>query len=438
VFGIVQGSLRTLGILIGAFAAMFWYCPPAALAALGLLVLLGLATWLAAFLQDQAFKGGERSLGLVTSFALELAQGVARIRAAGAEDRAFVGWADRFSRLRAKMIRSREVANGFAAFSAAFTAVATALVFLVVAALPAEPVGLGDFMAFLTAFSSAIAMSVGLAQSWLQLSFQLSMTPYSRPILDQVPERPASKSNPGRLSGKVEVSNVVFRYPGDVESVLSGVSFKVEPGEFVAIAGPSGSGKSTLMRLLLGLETPHAGAVLYDGSDMRGLDAQEVRRQIGAVSQRARLASGTIFENIRAATDAARDEVWEAARLAGIADELKALPMGLDTVVTDGGRNFSSGQVQRLAIARAIVKRPALLLFDEATSVLDNNAQAEVSEHLADLAAARIVIAHRLSTIRKAHRIVVLNKGRVAETGTYDELLAKKGLFARLVHRQLS
>lgn len=438
VFGIAQSSLRTFGILVGSFAAMFWYCPPAALAALGLLIALALATWLAAFLQDQAFKGGERSLGLVTSFALELVQGVARIRAAGAEDRAFVGWADRFSRLRAKMIRSREVANGFGAFTGAFATIATALVFLVVATLPVEPVGLGDFIAFLTAFSSAIAMSVALAQSWLQLSFQLSMLPYSRPVLDQVPERPAAKSSPGRLSGKVEVSNVVFRYPGDVEPVLSGVSFKVEAGEFVALAGPSGSGKSTLMRLLLGLETPHAGAVLYDGSDLRGLDAQEVRAQIGVVSQRARLMSGTIFENIRGTTDATREQAWEAARLAGIAEEIAALPMGLDTVVTDGGRNFSSGQVQRIAIARAIAKRPTLLLLDEATSVLDNRTQADVSEHLAGLAAARIVIAHRLSTIRKAHRIVVLSKGRVVETGTYAELMAKNGLFVRLVQRQLS
>ena len=312
------------------------------------------------------------------------------------------------------------------------------MVFLVVATLPADPVGLGNFMAFLTAFASAITMSASLAQSWLQLAFQLSMTPYSRPILDQVPERPAAKSNPGRLSGKIEVSNVTFRYPGDVEPVLSGVSFKVEAGEFVAIAGPSGSGKSTLMRLLLGLETPHAGAVLYDGNDLRGLDTQEVRAQIGVVSQRARLMSGTIFENVRGTTDVTREQAWEAVRLAGIADEIAALPMRLDTVVTDGGRNFSSGQVQRLAIARAIVKRPALMLLDEATSVLDNRAQAEVAEHLAELAAARIVIAHRLSTIRKAHRIVVLDRGRVAETGTYAELTAKNGLFARLVQRQLS
>lgn len=186
-----------------------------------------------------------------------------------------------------------------------------------------------------------------------------------------------------------------------------------EPVEFVAIAGRSGSGKSTLLRLLLALETPQACVV----------------------SQRARLTAGTILENIRGTTDASPEAVWEAAKLAGITDEIAALPMKLDTIVTDGGRNFSSGQVQRPAIARAIVKRPAILLLDEATSVLDNRAQAAVA---ADLAAARIVIAHRPSTIRQTHRIIVLEKGRVAETGTYAGLMTKKGLLARLVLRQLS
>jgi ABC-type bacteriocin/lantibiotic exporter with double-glycine peptidase domain len=264
------------------------------------------------------------------------------------------------------------------------------------------------------------------------------MSPYSRPILDQAPERPGAKSSPGTLSGRVEVSNVVFRYPNELDTAVGGVSFKVEAGEFVAIVGPTGSGKSTLLRLLLGLETPQSGAVIYDGSDLRGLDSQEVRRQIGVVMQRIRLASGTIVENVRGATDATREEVWQALKLAGIADEIAALPMKLDTIVTDGGRNFSGGQVQRLAIARAIVKRPALLLLDEATSTLDNRAQAAVAEHLANLAATRVVVAHRLSTIRKADRIVVVNKGRIAESGTYDELMAKKGLFVRLAERQLA
>jgi ABC-type bacteriocin/lantibiotic exporter with double-glycine peptidase domain len=336
------------------------------------------------------------------------------------------------------MIRSREVANSFGAFTGAFTTIALALAFLVIAAMPAEPVEIGGFIGFISAFSTALGMTTGLAQSWLQLSFQLSMMPYSRPILDQVPERPAAKSNPGTLTGKVEVNNLVFRYPGDLEPALAGVSFKVEAGEFVAIVGPSGSGKSTLLRLLIGIETPQAGAVIYDGSDLRGLDSQEVRRQVGVVMQRARLTSGTILDNIRGTTAASRDAVWDALRRAGIADEIAALPMRLDTIVTDGGRNFSSGQVQRMAIARAIVKRPALLLLDEATSVLDNRAQAEVAGHLADIAAARIVVAHRLSTIRRADRIVVLHKGRVAETGTFAELMAKNGLFTKLAQRQLT
>ncbi|HEY9805050.1 MAG TPA: ATP-binding cassette domain-containing protein, partial [Candidatus Obscuribacterales bacterium] len=210
------------------------------------------------------------------------------------------------------------------------------------------------------------------------------------------------------------------------------------PGEFIAIVGPSGSGKSTLFRLLLGFESPQIGQVFYDRQNLLSLDIHAVRRQIGVLLQNSRTNTASIFENIAGNALITMDEAWEAARHAGFADEITAMPMGMHTVVSEGGSNLSGGQRQRLLIARALALKPRILLFDEATSSLDNQTQAIVSESLKKLQITRIVIAHRLSTIQDADRIYVLEAGRVVQQGSFQQLMSQEGLFFRLMQRQIA
>jgi ATP-binding cassette subfamily C protein len=235
----------------------------------------------------------------------------------------------------------------------------------------------------------------------------------------------------------VSVDQVSFRYALQSQLALEGVSMKVNPGDFVAIVGPSGAGKSTIFRLLLGFEQPEQGSIFFDGRDLNDLDLGALRRQIGVVLQTSQLMPGDIFKNIVGTSQLTMEDAWAAAESAAIADDIRAMPMGMHTYVSEGAGTFSGGQIQRLLIARAIVKTPRILLFDEATSALDNRTQQLVTDSLASLRATRIVVAHRLSTVRSADRILVLDDGRVVESGSYHDLMAEQGLFAALALRQL-
>jgi ABC-type bacteriocin/lantibiotic exporter with double-glycine peptidase domain len=219
--------------------------------------------------------------------------------------------------------------------------------------------------------------------------------------------------------------------------VLDNVSLKIAQGEYVAIVGPSGSGKSSLFRLLLGFEKPETGAVFLDGKALDTLDISAARRQFGVVLQNGRLATGSLYDNICGGVRLPLEQAWEAARLAGLEDDIKAMPMGMHTVVSEGVNTLSGGQRQRVMIARAVARRPRILLFDEATSSLDNQSQAIVSESLGNLNVTRIVIAHRLSTVRQADRIIVLVDGKIVQTGSYTELIEAPGTFASFAKRQL-
>lgn len=203
-------------------------------------------------------------------------------------------------------------------------------------------------------------------------------------------------------------------------------------------SGGSGSGKSTIFRLLLGFEAPDDGTIYYDGQDLPGLDVDTVRRQLGVVLQTGQITSGSIFGNLASGAQITLDEAWEAARMSGFADDIAAMPMEMHTVISEGGGNLSGGQRQRLLIDRALVLKPQILLFDEATSALGNRTQAIVSESLDKLQVTRLVIAHRLSTIRHAHRIYVLQAGRVVQQGNFEELASVSGLFAQLMQRQMA
>lgn len=258
------------------------------------------------------------------------------------------------------------------------------------------------------------------------------------PILETEPEIDGRSTTVGSLSGGIKVSHLSFRYQDDSPLVLDDLSLTISPGEYVGIVGRSGCGKSTLLRLLLGFESPHRGSIFYDHYDLSKVNKSQLRRRIGTCLQNGSLFAGDIFHNVTVTAPwSTQDDAWEALRQACLYDDVKALPMGLHTLITEGGGGFSGGQRQRILIARALIGKPGIVFFDEATSALDNISQKQVSDNLDRLNCTRLVIAHRLSTIRHCDRIIVLDKGKVAEEGTFEDLMAQRGLFYEMSKRQL-
>ena len=295
-----------------------------------------------------------------------------------------------------------------------------------------------QFIAFSAAYSSfngVLGGVIGMIGQYFGIQPQLENF---RPILNEVPEPIGNKKEAGALLGEVEVKNLTFAYEGATTNVIKDVSFKINPGENVAIVGPSGSGKSTLVRLLLGFEEPKKGAVLFDGENLADLNLPSVRSQMGVVLQNGELMTDNIYTNIVGARLLSQEDAWRAAEDAGIAEDIAMMPMGMQTIISEGSSNISGGQRQRIMIARALVGKPKILIFDEATSALDNRSQSIVTNSLDKLSATRIVVAHRLSTIRGCDRIIVMNKGEIAESGSFDELMKKGGLFKELVERQVA
>ena len=295
-----------------------------------------------------------------------------------------------------------------------------------------------QFLAFQAAFSSFNGTVVGIVPLVAQFFTIKPHVDNLRPILEEVPEVTEDKLDADVLTGAVRIEHLTFSYGDDMPDVLKDISLDIRAGENVAIVGKSGCGKSTLLRLLLGMETPKRGVIYYDYQDMQELNLASVRCQLGVVLQNGQLMTGDIYTNIVGTSPLTMEDAWEAAELAGIADDIRAMPMGMHTVISEGSGNISGGQRQRILIARAIAGRPAIIMLDEATSALDNRTQAIVTESLNRMKATRIVIAHRLSTIREAERIVVIDDGRVAEQGSFEELMEMDGMFAQLAKRQLA
>lgn len=371
---------------------------------------------------------------------LQFLTSIAKLRVAGAEVHAFAGWARDFSEQRRIEFKVRSIANGLAAFNAGFPTAATLVIFALAMPLLSDGTELrtGDFLAFISSFGLFLTGMLNATGAMLMTLKVVPLYEQARPILVARPEAEIGKTDPSVLTGDIEIQHIRFRYSPEAPLVLRDVTLSIRPGEFVALAGPSGSGKSTILRLLLHFETPEAGAIYYDGQELSSLDIQAVRRQVGVVLQNGRLMAGDIFTNIVGSSLATQDEAWDAARMAGLEKDIRDMPMAMHTVISEGGGTLSGGQRQRLLIARALVRKPRIIILDEATSALDNRTQAIVSESLERLQATRIVIAHRLSTIMKADCIHVMDRGCIVESGNYDELRRKDGLFAELARRQLA
>ncbi len=376
--------------------------------------------------------------GKIGGFVLQLIAGIGKLRVADATTRALAVWSRQFAAQKRNFIGSQRASNVLGVFETAYPLIASLVVFGAATYLKSKLLNdVGGFLAFFAAFGQSMA-SVGAFASGISES--LIAIPHIarlRPLISGMTELSDERKSPGELSGTVELSRVTFRYASSGPPVLENISFRIAQGEYVAIVGPSGSGKSSLFRLLLGFEKPESGTVFLDGKAIETLDISAVRRQLGVVLQNGKLTTGSIYDNVCGGVQLPLEQAWEATRLAGLDEDVKAMPMGMNTVVAEGVNTLSGGQRQRIMIARAIARRPRILLFDEATSALDNRSQAVVSDALGNLNVTRIVIAHRLSTVRRADRIIVLVDGKVVQTGSYAELSNTPGTFASFAQRQL-
>ncbi len=392
--------------------------------------------------QRKIIGAGNKTAGTVQ----QIFAGLAKFRVQGAEEQAYRLWSRDFGEQWNWELSLRWQNNYTSIISSIQPFVLTMLLYYIAVYGGGEAgaaggqgavIGYAQFMAFNAAYSSfngVFGQVIGLIGTFFGIQPQLENL---RPILEEVPESSGDKPDSDTLTGAMAVEHLSFAYEGGVE-VLHDVSFHVRAGENVAIVGRSGCGKSTLIRCLLGFEKPTKGAVYYDGQDLSELSLPSVRTQLGVVLQNGQLMTGDIFTNIVGTRLLTQDDAWEAAEAAGIAEDISEMPMGMQTVISEGSSNISGGQRQRLLIARALVGKPAILIFDEATSALDNRSQAIVTESLDRLKATRIVVAHRLSTIRGCDRVIVMDDGRIAEEGGFDELIEKGGIFAELVKRQVA
>ena len=366
------------------------------------------------------------------SYAMML--GIQKIRMAGAEKRFFARWARLYARGARLDYNPPLLLKINSVITLAISLTGTIVLYYLAVR---SQVGVSQYYAFMAAHGrlmGAFSALAGIATSVAAVRPVLEM---AEPVLKAEPEVNGDKRPVEQISGHIEVSHVSFRYEENTPWVLEDLSLNIRAGEYVALVGRTGCGKSTLVRLLLGFEKPDRGGVFYDGRDISSLDLRSLRKHIGAVTQNGQLFQGDIFSNIIiSAPELTLKDAWEAAETAGIAKDIREMPMGMNTLISEGQGGISGGQKQRLLIARAIVPKPEILIFDEATSALDNRTQKQVSEALDRLDCTRIVIAHRLSTIRNCDRILVMDRGRIAEEGTYEELIAKNGFFAELVARQ--
>lgn len=413
---------------------IFIYAPVLVVPAIAVILATVAFSLISSFAQMRISKKQMELSAKESGMSYALISGIQKIKLAGAEKRAFARWGNLYAQNAKLTYNPPAFIKLNSVISLAISLIGNIVMY---AAAVKSGVSVADYYAFGTAYgmvSGAFMSLAGMALTAAQIKPILETV---QPFFNTVPEISEGKEVITRLSGGIELTNVSFRYNENMPLILDNMSLKIRPGQYVAIVGKTGCGKSTLMRLLLGFEKPQKGAVYYDGRDIERIDLKSLRRRIGVVMQNGKLFSGDIYSNIViSAPWLTQSDAWDAAEKAGIAEDIRRMPMGMNTIISEGSGGISGGQRQRLMIARAIAPKPKILMLDEATSALDNLTQKRVSESLDSLKCTRIVIAHRLSTIKQCDRILVLDGGKITEDGTYDELIAQNGVFAELVERQ--
>ena len=413
---------------------IFIYAPVLVVPAIAVILATVAFSLISSFAQMRISKKQMELSAKESGMSYALISGIQKIKLAGAEKRAFARWGNLYAQNAKLTYNPPAFIKLNSVISLAISLIGNIVMY---ATAVKSGVSVADYYAFGTAYgmvSGAFMSLAGMALTAAQIKPILETV---QPFFNTVPEISEGKEVITRLSGGIELTNVSFRYNENMPLILDNMSLKIRPGQYVAIVGKTGCGKSTLMRLLLGFEKPQKGAVYYDGRDIERIDLKSLRRRIGVVMQNGKLFSGDIYSNIViSAPWLTQSDAWDAAEKAGIAEDIRRMPMGMNTIISEGSGGISGGQRQRLMIARAIAPKPKILMLDEATSALDNLTQKRVSESLDSLKCTRIVIAHRLSTIKQCDRILVLDGGKITEDGTYDELIAQNGVFAELVERQ--
>jgi len=424
-----------------SLALLFFYSWSLALCVCGLLLLLVAACWFFSRGQLRHYQEMFRVQGDLNGLVFQLIGGLAKLRVAHAESYALAHWARRFAEQKRASLGALRWTAGQYVVTGMFQPLALVAIFSFIHYIllnsAESSFSLASFLSFNAAFGQLTGAVISLTTAAATVVNVIPLLDRVRPILDARPETAEEGIDPGDLRGDIEFANVTFRYSDEVPNAITGISFHIQQGDYVAFVGPSGSGKSTIYRLLMGFERPSSGTVFLDGHDLTNLDPRAVRARMGVVLQNVQIVAGSIYENIAGMRPLSAEDAWAAVRAAAFEDDIRAMPMGMRTMLPEGGVGLSTGQRQRLMIARALARRPRLLLFDEATSALDNRSQAVVQRSLKRLGVTRVVIAHRLSSIRDVDRIYVLDAGRIVESGSYDELMENDGIFASLSRRQL-
>ncbi|MGY6026664.1 NHLP bacteriocin export ABC transporter permease/ATPase subunit [Streptomyces spinosirectus] len=434
------GPVVAQSVTIGAMnlALLFWYSASMALAAIGMLVViasvfLGLGLWQVRWQRKLVVLGNK-----LNNQAFQTLRGLPKLRVAAAENYAYAAWASEFAYSRELQQKVGRIKNLTTVLGAVYLPLCTLLMFMLLAGPARGVMSAAAFLTFNTSVTMVLTSVTQLTGAFVSTVAALPLFEEIKPVLEATPEVRTGSTRPGPLTGAIEARRLSFRYSDDGPLVLDDLSFEVRPGEFVAVVGPSGCGKSTLLRLLIGFDKPVSGSVLYDGQDLSALDQSAVRRQCGVVLQHAQPFTGSILDVICGTEPYTPEEAMAAAEMAGLAEDIKRMPMGLHTIVSGSGA-VSGGQRQRLMIAQALIRRPRILFFDEATSALDNETQRTVIESTKALHATRIVIAHRLSTVLDADRVIVMEDGKIAQQGPPAQLLADTGgRLHELVRRQMA